>query len=182
MVLIKDFYSAITLIELLVVIVILGILAGVAGPNLTGWTCKQEVRNDFVELNSFLTSLRLGAVNRNRTMMVRFSGGVLETYQGPQNKKKSCGGGGWNRVTDILDYKSGDSELSYTNTDVCFNADGSATSATYTVKRQCAYTWLEQDEEVKKNKLYKYRNQIFGTTGFFSKDEWNIKINDWEEM
>jgi len=182
-VLIKGFYPAITLIELLVVIAILAILAGVAGPNLSGWNCKQEVRNDFLKLNSFLTLLRSGAVNRNRTVMAHFSADDFKVYQGPQNRKKSCGGGGWgNPVTDISDYESNDSKLTYTNEYVCFNADGSATPATYTLTRQCAYTFLENDDEKKGSKEYKYQNQIFGATGFFSKDKWNIKTNNWEEM
>ena len=42
---------AITLIELLVVIALVGIIAGTGWPTLTGWNCKQELRNDFESLN-----------------------------------------------------------------------------------------------------------------------------------
>jgi len=166
----KVFYPAVTLIELLVVITVLAILAMVAGPNLSGWNCKQEVRNNFAELNGFLTTLRIGAVNRNRTMMARIEGGVIKAYQSPQNGKRNCGDSISNSVTDILDYEKKENTITHTEKDVCFNADGSATPATYTITRQC------DDKE------YKYRSQVFGATGFISKDKFNINTNDWEEM
>ena len=50
----KSFKSAITLIELLIVIAIVGVMAAIAGPNLTGWNCRQNLANDFNKFNQYL--------------------------------------------------------------------------------------------------------------------------------
>jgi len=173
----KIFIPAVTLIELLVVIAVLGILATVVGPNISNWNCRQETKNDFAELNGFLTTLRFEAANRNRTMMARvYRGGdnpIIMAYMGPADKKKSCSGGGWNYrgrgVNDILDYKSESRLTNYTR-DVCFNADGSATAASYTMSRQCD------------SKKHQYKNQIFGATGFINKEKYNLKTSKWDEL
>ena len=163
------------------VIAMIGILAAVVSPNIGSWNCKQEVRNDFDRLNIFLEKLRTESINRNRTMMARVNPANkknIMAYHGPEGRKKSCSGGsGWNYrgKSDILDYKSGKSDLSYDKRDVCFNADGSATPTTqnkyaYTVSRQCD------------NSLYEYKNQIFGTTGFIDKFKVNLKSKLVEEL
>ena len=68
---INSYKSAITLVELLIVIAIFGILAAVAGPNLTGWNCRQELLNDFNKFNQYLNEVRIEGQNRNKTTMVR---------------------------------------------------------------------------------------------------------------
>jgi len=168
----KGFYTALTLIELLVVITVLGVLAAVVAPNIAGWNCRQEVHNDFERLNGFMQTLRLEAVNRNRTMLARVNRGgnnaIIMAYQGPQSKKKSCSGAGWSyrgrTVGDIMDYRSEKSSLSYTKRDVCFEADGTATPSlekkpAYIISRQCD------------GKNYQFRNFIFGVSGFINKEK-----------
>ncbi len=180
---IKGNYSALTLIEILVVIAVLGILAAVVGPNIGGWNCRQEARNDFERLNGFMQTLRLEAINRNRTMLARvYRGGnnaIIMAYQGPQGKKKNCSGGGWSyrgrTVGDIMDYRSEKSSLSYTKRDVCFEADGSATPAP---KNQYSYRLSRQCDS--KNRQFK--NQIFGATGFIEKLKYNLTTNKWDEL
>lgn len=172
----RNLIPAITLIEILVVIAVLGILAAFVAPNIGGWNCKQETKNDFNKLNGFMQTLRLEAISRNSTMLARvYRGGnnaIIMAYQGPQGKKKACSGGGWNYRgrNDLMDYRSEKSRLSYTKRDVCFEADGTATASSYTITRQCD------------GKNHQYKNQIFGATGFIEKLKYNLKANQWDEL
>ena len=185
--LIKHFRSGITLIELLIVITLVGILATAAGPNLTGWNCRQEIKNDFAELNGFLEELKIESVTRNRTMLasVRNSGkgnnALIKAYQGPQGKKRACGSGaGWEYLgaNDITDYEA-ESALENFNKTVCFNADASATAGSYTLGRQCSGWWGDT--------YFQYKNQIFGATGYIEKLKYNTnkvngKVIGWEDI
>ena len=171
----KNNYPAITLIELLVVIAVLGILAGVVGPNLNGWYCRQEIKNDFSELNGFLSTLRSEAINRNSTVMaVVESGGtgaLISTKIGPQGIKSSCGTGiDGEGITEKFTTDTDGSSLEDVTTNTCFHADGSATDASYTITRQCGGIG------------YKYKNQIFGATGFIQEFKWDITTDQWWEM
>jgi prepilin-type N-terminal cleavage/methylation domain-containing protein len=177
----KIFIPAVTLIELLVVIAVLGILATVVGPNISNWNCRQETKNDFAELNGFLTTLRIEAVNRNRTMFAsvrragRDNNALIKAYQGPEGKKKTCKNNAeWIYLgqQDIFDYES-ESHLENFNNTVCFNADGTATGGVhkgYTLGRMCGDTYLQ------------YKNQIFGATGFINKEKYNLKTSKWDEL
>ena len=174
-----------TLIELLVVIAVLGILAGVAAPNLNGWYCRQDVKNDFSKLNGFLSTLRSEAVNRNSSIMavVDRSGvnALVSVKVGPQGIKSSCGaditGVG---IIDTFTTDKGKSSLTDSTINTCFHADGSATTASYTITRQCGG---EFDNGGKK---YEYKNNIFGATGFIQEFK-RVKISEsaslpWQEM
>jgi len=175
--------KGITLIELLVVIAMIAVLVGVVGPNISGWNCRQEVRNDFDKLNIFLERLRAESIVRNRVMMaqIRDDGvnGSIKVYMGPTNKSKNCSGSGWSyrggSVDDIPDYWSEKSKLSYLKGSVCFYSDGSATSIpinrySYTISRQCD------------GKNHQFGNIIFGATGFIEKLKYNFKTSKWDEL
>ncbi len=179
--LIKGWYTAITLIELLVVIAMIGILAAVVAPNIDGWNCRQEVRNDFEKLNGFMQTLRLEAINRNRSMMAHIArkgvNPIVSAYQAPQGRKLGCGSGEWKGANDIFPYKGEGSSLSSNSDRFCFHADGTVTMNTnasdtsYTISRQCG------------DRKYQYKNQIFGATGFFYKEKnFNTNANTWEEL
>jgi prepilin-type N-terminal cleavage/methylation domain-containing protein len=173
--LIKGDYPAFTLIELLVVIAILGILAGVAGPNLTGWTCRQNVKNDFAELNGFLSTLRSEAINQNRSIMAYVEregvNALISTRVGPQGEKKSCDttsiiGAGIAETFTTDGSKLEDVPIS------CFHADGTADrgEGNYIITRQCGGV------------EYKYKNQILEATGFIQEFKWDVATDQWWEM
>ena len=172
----KKFVPAISLIELLVVIVIVGILAAAVGPNLGGWNCRQDLRNDFENINGFMQTLRLEAVNRNKTMKaVLKSGRILMAFEGnTPNANQNCNGSrftwlGHPKTKDIIDYHI-KSKITFQRTFGCFKADGSATANSYTLSRQCG------------GKTYLYRSQIFGATGFISKEQYNSSKAIWEDL
>jgi len=174
-----------TLIELLVVIAVLGILAGVAAPNLNGWYCRQDVKNDFSELNGFLSTLRSEAVNRNSSIMAVIdrsgTNALVSVRVGPQGIKSSCGaeitGTG---VIDTFTTDIGKSSLIDSTINTCFHADGSATAAGYTITRQCGGSF---DNGGKK---YEYKNSVLGATGFIQEFK-RVRISEsdsslWREM
>jgi prepilin-type N-terminal cleavage/methylation domain-containing protein len=172
----KGNYSALTLIEILVVIAVLGILAAVVGPNIGGWNCRQEVRNDFERLNGFMQTLRSESFSRNKTMRAYFRGrGSVMAFEGNKlNANQSCNGSrftwlGQSRRNDIQDNYF-ESKITNSQRFICFKADGSATSSSYTISRQCD------------GKKYQYKGQIFGVTGFIEKLEYNLTTSKWDEL
>lgn len=173
----KGNYLAFTLIELLVVIAVLGILTAIVAPNIGGWNCKQEVRNDFERVNGFMQTLRLEAVNRNRTMKVVFQsrGKILMAFEGNKpNASQNCSGSrftwlGHPRRKEILDYHVKSDITNYPR-QICFKADGSASAVGYTISRQCG------------GKNYQYKSQIFGATGFIEKLKYNLTTSKWDEL
>ena len=86
---------AFTLIELLVVIALVGILAGVGWPNLAGWNCDQDARNNFESISQFMRTSQSEATNSNSTVLVRttssrneVSQGVIRAYKEDRNDRK----------------------------------------------------------------------------------------------
>jgi prepilin-type N-terminal cleavage/methylation domain-containing protein len=156
----------ITLIELLVVIALVGIMAGVGWPNLSGWNCKQETRNDFEALNNIFEDARVEAINRSRSILVR--GTKKLPAQGGQYgafllDTKTCNANATNQslanfipnVTISIKTKiSGPSGQ-------CFHSNGTSTSTEptklYEVQRTC------------KEKKLTFRSIIFGATGLIEK-------------
>lgn len=178
-VLTKRLIPAITLIEILVVIAVLGILAAFVAPNVGGWNCKQEVRNDFEQLTGFMQTLRSEAINRNKTMRGYIRGNrsvnSIMAFEGNKpNANQSCNGSrftwlGHPRRNDIADY-SFESKITNYQRFVCFKADGSATASSYTISRQCD------------GKNHQYKGQIFGATGFIEKLKYNLTTRKWDEL
>ena len=166
----KHLSSAITLIEILVVIVILGILAAYVAPNISGWNCRQEIRNDFSKINGFLQLTRSEAVTRNKTMMAHYNrNGYFRAYQ----TSKSCQINTSIVSTDIPDLVINKKNIIPRGSDkfrTCFNADGSSYGGQFIISRQCG----SQDN--------KFRAQIFSATGFIERSKFNFKKNAWEEM
>ena len=163
--------KGITLIELLVVIAVIAVLAGVVGPNISGWNCRQEIRNDFERLNGFLETVRLEAVNRNKTMMAYYSrNGYMRAYQVSKACQVNTSIVSTNIPDLVLDKQNKVTTHSSLETFTCFNADGSSYGGMFTISRQCGA------------KNYKFRNQIFGATGFIEKLKYNTTTSKWDEL
>ncbi len=170
--------TAITLLELLVVIALVGIIAGVGWPNLVGWNCRQEHRNDFERFNHFLKEVQSVAINRNKTTLVRVTpspqnSNSLGTLKAYLLQNKSCTTSRAQSLENEIPtyYFHKESELKTEhNRNQCFYADGSADYNTFTLRRSCGG----------KNLLY--RIQMFAATGLISKEKFNFKKNTWEDL
>ena len=172
----KGSYTALTLIELLVVIAVLGILAAVVGPNIGGWNCRQELRNDFDRFNGYLNEVRAEAISRNKTTLVR----VRESKRGygPANLRpfslsnSTCT---LNTRAQTLEKKIPILGFPIETTlkgarYQCFYSDGRADANSYTLSRQCG------------DKSYLYKSQIFGATGLIEKLKYNTITRKWDEL
>ena len=168
----KRFVPAISLIELLVVIALVGILAAAVGPNIGGWNCRQDLRNDFENFNHYLSKVQSVAISRNKTTLVRVTAnpGNLKPFL---LKTKSC------TVTGAQSLETEIPILYFPNETVvkvehkpnqCFYADGSADSNTFTLRRSCG------------GKNYLYRIQMFSATGLMSKEQYNYSKSIWEDL
>ena len=174
--------AGISLVELLVVVALMAVLAGVAVPNLSGWNCRQEIKNDFDRLNGLLYTLRTEAVNRNQSMMARVyrsNPALIRAWENRRSARKGrCGGGGWiylgfgrgGRVVDIQDIRFDKAILASYSRDTCFHADGTASSSSYIVSGICDGT------------DYRYRTQVYSATGFLERSKRNPKTRVWEEI
>jgi len=176
-----------TLIELVVVIALIGIITAFSIPNLQGWNCNRQVRNDFDQLNGFLRTLRVQAVSFNRSMQAESEMGsdpaqVHPNYADATNVRQNCGAGGWTHMP-IDGERTNEAFLNkydllleratFGATDgfkACFHADGTATAATIDVTATCA------------GKLNHYRTQIYGATGFLEATKFNTKTSQWDEL
>ena len=175
----KRFVPAITLIELLVVIALVGILAAVVGPNLGGWNCRQDLRNDFENFNHYLSKVQSVAINRNMTTLVRVRPSSTALSAPPANlqpfllKTKSCtvtGAQSLRTEIPILWFPYETVVKVEHKPNQCFYADGSADSNTFTLRRQCS------------GKNYLYRIQMFSATGLMSKEQYNYSKGRWEDL
>ena len=174
----KKFVPAISLIEILVVIIIAGILAAALAPNIGGWNCRQEIRNDFENFNQYLSKVQSVAISRNKTTLVRVTANpgnlkpyLLKTKFRPNTA--AC------TVTGAQSLETEIPILYFPNETVvkvehkpnqCFFADGSADSNTFTLRRHCS------------GKNYLYRIQMFSATGLMSKEQYNYSKSRWEDL
>ncbi|MDE0954808.1 MAG: prepilin-type N-terminal cleavage/methylation domain-containing protein, partial [Candidatus Poseidoniales archaeon] len=122
---------AFTIIELLIVIALVGIIAGTGWPTLTGWNCKQELRNDFETLNSFFENARVEAINRNKTVLVRANKSLPSngpTYQAYLLPNKSCSmsSAAQSLSLQIPNLTISNKSRLYGTPNQCFHADGTA--------------------------------------------------------
>ena len=168
----KRFVPAITLIELLVVIALVGILAAAVGPNIGGWNCRQDLRNDFENFNHYLSKVQSVAISRNKTTLVRVTAnpGNLKPFL---LKTKSCtvtGAQSLETEIPILYFHRETVVKVEHKPNQCFFADGSADSNTFTLRRSCG------------GKNYLYRIQMFSATGLISKEQYNYSKSIWEDL
>ena len=168
----KKFVPAISLIELLVVIALVGILAAAVGPNIGGWNCRQDLRNDFENFNHYLSKVQSVAISRNKTTLVRVTAnpGNLKPFL---LKTKSCtvtGAQSLETEIPILYFHRETVVKVEHKPNQCFFADGSADSNTFTLRRSCG------------GKNYLYRIQMFSATGLMSKEQYNYSKSIWEDL
>ena len=62
-----------SLLELMVVVIIVGVLAAVAAPNMNGWMAKRTLNSATRDLASDIRWARSEAVNRNQNVSIQFS-------------------------------------------------------------------------------------------------------------
>jgi len=179
--------SGMTLVELLVVIALIAIVAAFSIPNLQGWNCNREVRNDVDQLNGFLRTLRIQAMSFNRSMQADSELGsdpaqVHPRYGAQTKGRQNCESGTWSHMP--INDNPGDEAYLYKfdlvlkranfgATDgfkVCFHADGTASAKTISVKATCA------------GEINHYKTQIFGATGFLETTRFNTRTSQWDEF
>ena len=61
-----------TLIELLIVIAMVGILAAIAAPNMSGFVRKNRIQNQTIRIYNDIMNTRIMAMNTNRTHFMEF--------------------------------------------------------------------------------------------------------------
>ncbi len=187
MVPIKDNRFSFTLIELLVVIAVLGILAVVAGVNLSSWNCKQKARNDFSGLNGALQTLGFRAENTNKTTRATIieddNGNYILQADMRTDNVKSCEGGDWTNI-ESLNYTFNEDTQVSADSSICFYSNSEAISVgNIIVSRQCSVQVInDEGEEDIVQRSYRYKSEIISTTGFIDKHKQNIQTEIWEEL
>ena len=180
----KQFVPAISLIEILIVIIIAGILAAALAPNIGGWNCRQEIRNDFENFNHYLSKVQSVAISRNKTTLVRVTASprgsnYLANLKPYLLKNKFRPNTAACTVTGAQSLETEIPILYFPNETVvkvdhkpnqCFFADGSADSNTFTLRRHCS------------GKNYLYRIQMFSATGLMSKEQYNYSKGRWDDL
>ena len=174
----KQFVPAISLIEILVVIIIAGILAAALAPNIGGWNCRKDLRNDFENFNHYLSKVQSVAISRNKTTLVRVTespraSNYFANLKPYLLKTKSCtvtGAQSLEKEIPILYFNEGTVLKVDHKPNQCFYADGSADSNTFTLRRSCG------------GKNYLYRIQMFAATGLISKEQYNYSKARWDDL
>jgi prepilin-type N-terminal cleavage/methylation domain-containing protein len=80
------------LVELLIVIAIMGILAGIAAPNLANLVRKNRIENFTRKLYSDLMNTRIMSMDRNMMHFVRFNGNQYNVYADTNNSSDYTAG------------------------------------------------------------------------------------------
>jgi len=170
---------AFTLIELLIVIALVGIIAGTGWPTLTGWNCKQELRNDFESLNNIFEKARVEAINRGRTVLVKanrslpHNGAIYQAYLLP-NKSCAMSTRAQSLSLQIPNLTISDKSRLYGTPNQCFHADGTATSIQafqfHQVQRECS------------GKTHSYQTLVFGATGLFEKKVYFAGTSGYQDL
>jgi prepilin-type N-terminal cleavage/methylation domain-containing protein len=172
-----------TILELLIVVAIISVIVGVGMPNLDGWNCKRQAKNDFNELVGFLESLRSEAIYKNRTMMSRVSVMKKNAFQGYSSRvsgtARSCSGTNWDLRNPAYGLMNPDVQLVKSNIhlggDICFHPDGSVTmsgvsNSTYRIRSVCGAARLE------------YAVTVFTSTGFLGKKVTDLSTGKQKEL
>jgi prepilin-type N-terminal cleavage/methylation domain-containing protein len=162
---------AFTLIELLIVIALVGIIAGTGWPTLTGWNCKQELRNEFESLNNFFEKARVEAINQNKSVIVSVAkgmsawGGARISADISQPNNFRCARLTASSLRNIIPDLTISTKYKLLgapgSSQQCFHADGTATASqatqVYQIQRTCS------------GQPHTYQTLIFGATGLFEK-------------
>lgn len=156
----------ITLIELLVVIALFGIIAGVGFPNLAGWNCKQEIRNDFASVNNIFEQARDEAINRSRTVLVRTIKNLPSdgaTYRAFLLDNRNCNASQSSQSLELFIPNvviSNKTQL-FGPSAQCFHSDGTATASQAAQQHQMSRTC--------RGIPITYQTFVFGATGLLDK-------------
>jgi type IV fimbrial biogenesis protein FimT len=78
----QDAQSGVTVVELMTAVTIIAIATALAVPNYNTWISRYQLKEATTSLQSYLSLARMGAMNRNMTVTVQLTAGVVDPDDG----------------------------------------------------------------------------------------------------